>query len=97
LRRLILDSGIFCIDLYQGKVRRTTCPGMRVCSGLLVATRLSATPAQVVLAWLIPRPSVTASIVSATSVGQFHYLMAAVQLKFDAVARLGETSNSTKT
>jgi aryl-alcohol dehydrogenase-like predicted oxidoreductase len=46
-----------------------------------VAARHAATPAQVSLAWLMARPSVTAPIVSATSLKQLAEVMQAVQLK----------------
>jgi len=45
-----------------------------------VAARHDSTPAAVALAWLIARPSVTAPIASATSVGQLESLAAAVRL-----------------
>ena len=51
-----------------------------------VAARLSATPAQVSIAWLIARPSITAPIASATSVEQIHDLVAGANLKLDADA-----------
>ena len=69
--------------------------GLRVVDALgEVAARLGATPAQVAIAWLIARPSVTAPIASATSEGQFADLAAAVTLNLDAasVARLNEAS-----
>ena len=69
--------------------------GLRVVDALSeVAARLGATPAQVAIAWLIARPSVTAPIASATSEGQFADLAAAVTLKLEAasVARLNEAS-----
>jgi aryl-alcohol dehydrogenase-like predicted oxidoreductase len=69
--------------------------GLRVVDALSeVAARLGATPAQVAIAWLIARPSVTAPIASATSEGQFADLAAAVRLNLDAasVARLNEAS-----
>ena len=50
------------------------------------ATRLHATPAQVALAWLIARPSVTAPIASATSLAQVDDLVKAAELKLDADA-----------
>ena len=46
--------------------------------------RHNATPAQVALAWLIARPSVTAPIASATSLEQLHDILKAVELKLDA-------------
>ena len=45
--------------------------------------RHKATPAQVALAWLIARPSVTAPIASATSLEQLHDILKAVELKLD--------------
>jgi aryl-alcohol dehydrogenase-like predicted oxidoreductase len=60
-----------------------------------VATRLGATPAQVAIAWLIARPSVTAPIASATSVEQFGDPAVAARLNLDpaSVARLNEVSD----
>ena len=46
-----------------------------------VAARHKATPAQVALAWLIARPSVTAPIASATSLEQLQDLVKATELK----------------
>jgi aryl-alcohol dehydrogenase-like predicted oxidoreductase len=46
-----------------------------------VAARHSATPAQIALAWLLARPSVTAPIVSATSADQLKELLPAASLK----------------
>ena len=51
-----------------------------------VALRYAATPAQVALAWLIQRPSVTAPIASATSLAQLDDLIAATRLALDADA-----------
>ena len=48
-----------------------------------VARRVSATPAQVALAWLLVQPGVTAPIASATSVPQLEELLAALRLKLD--------------
>ena len=48
-----------------------------------VAARLNATPAQVSLAWLLARPSVTAPIASATSLAQLTDLMKGAQLQLD--------------
>lgn len=52
------------------------------------------TPAQVALAWLIARPSVTAPIASATNLKQLDDLIEATTLKLDAAAmnRLNEAS-----
>lgn len=49
-----------------------------------VAAAHDATPAQVSLAWLMARPSITAPIASATSVGQLQDLVGATRLKLDA-------------
>ncbi|MGN6547177.1 MAG: aldo/keto reductase [Aureliella sp.] len=59
-----------------------------------VAGRLNASPAQVALAWLIARPSVTAPIASATSLEQLSELKAAARLELDneAVAALNHAS-----
>lgn len=51
-----------------------------------VAAGLSATPAQVALAWLMGRPAVTAPIASATSVEQLDDIMRAAQLSLPAAA-----------
>jgi aryl-alcohol dehydrogenase-like predicted oxidoreductase len=48
-----------------------------------VAKSFHATPARVALAWLFARPSITAPIVSATSVEQLNDLTASVELKLD--------------
>jgi len=50
------------------------------------AKELNATPAQVALAWLMARPSVTAPIASATSVQQVEELMGAIELKLPETA-----------
>ena len=46
-----------------------------------VAARHKATPAQVALAWLIARPSVTAPIASASNLDQLHDILKATELK----------------
>ena len=51
-----------------------------------VARRLGANNAQVAVAWLMSRSTITAPIVSATSVGQLDELTAATRLRFDAEA-----------
>jgi aryl-alcohol dehydrogenase-like predicted oxidoreductase len=48
-----------------------------------VAGRLKSTPAQVALAWLIARPSITAPIASATSLEQLSELTKATELELD--------------
>ncbi|MCD7099151.1 aldo/keto reductase [Stenotrophomonas sp. MMGLT7] len=55
--------------------------GLRILTALDdIASRHSATPAQVALAWLIARPGITAPIASATSVEQLHDILAAARL-----------------
>lgn len=58
-----------------------------------VAARYRATPAQIALAWLMARPSVTAPIASATSLTQLKDIMKAASLKLDrdAIAALDAT------
>ena len=58
------------------------------------ATRNGATPAQVALAWLIARKSVTAPIVSATSLTQLSDILkaAAVKLSGEDIAALDQAS-----
>jgi aryl-alcohol dehydrogenase-like predicted oxidoreductase len=51
-----------------------------------VAKKYNATPARVSLAWLLARPSITAPIVSATSIEQLNDLIACVELKLDRAA-----------
>jgi aryl-alcohol dehydrogenase-like predicted oxidoreductase len=56
--------------------------GLRILKSLdALAARRSATPAQIALAWLMARPSVTAPIVSATSLKQLAEILKAAQLK----------------
>jgi aryl-alcohol dehydrogenase-like predicted oxidoreductase len=69
--------------------------GFRILEALdEVAAQHDATPAQVALAWLIARPSVTAPIASATSVAQLNELVKATQIKLDrhAIERLDVTA-----
>ncbi len=69
--------------------------GFRILAALdEVAARHEAAPAQIALAWLIARPSVTAPIASATSVAQLNELTKAAQLKLDrdAIALLDKAS-----
>jgi aryl-alcohol dehydrogenase-like predicted oxidoreductase len=59
--------------------------GLNILAGLdRVASAHGATPAQVALAWLMARPSVTAPIASATSVQQVTELLPAAELKLTA-------------
>jgi len=69
--------------------------GFRILDALdEVAKRNDTTPATVALAWMIARPSVTAPIASATSVGQLESLAAAtrLQLATDDIQLLDEAS-----
>jgi len=69
--------------------------GMRILAGLdEVAKARSAKPSQVALAWLMARPSVTAPIASATTLGQLRELMASASLALDdaSLRRLDEAS-----
>ncbi|MDQ7912742.1 aldo/keto reductase [Pseudomonas sp. 102515] len=59
--------------------------GMAILAGLdEIAEKHDATPAQVALAWLIARPSITAPIASATSQAQLDDLVAATRLQLPA-------------
>lgn len=51
-----------------------------------VAAKTGASLAQISLAWIMARPSITAPIASATSVAQLTELMGAATLKLDAAA-----------
>jgi aryl-alcohol dehydrogenase-like predicted oxidoreductase len=58
--------------------------GFRILEALdTAAKRLNAAPAQVALAWIIARPTVTAPIASATSLAQLKELIAATKLRLD--------------
>jgi aryl-alcohol dehydrogenase-like predicted oxidoreductase len=59
-----------------------------------VAKQHNATPAQIALAWLIARPSVTAPIASATNLDQLNELVAATRLKLDqaSIEKLNQAS-----
>ncbi len=71
----------------QGVAKYLTERGLRILQALdTVATRYNATPARVALAWQLARPSLTAPIVSATSLSQLAELVAATQLTLDAAA-----------
>lgn len=61
-----------------------------------VAGRYSSTPARVAIAWLLARPSVTAPIASATSLGQLSDLIEATKLELDepAITLLNRASSS---
>jgi len=69
--------------------------GFRILSAVdKVAKEYNATPAQVSLAWLIARPSITAPIASATSIEQLNELLRATALHLDdaAIQTLNEAS-----
>jgi aryl-alcohol dehydrogenase-like predicted oxidoreductase len=70
--------------------------GMRVLAALdRVAREAGGTPAQVALAWLIARPSITAPIASATSLAQWHDIAVAAQLTLspEAIGLLNAASD----
>jgi len=59
--------------------------GLRILAALdHVAKRFNSTPAQVALAWLIARPSITAPIASATTLEQLNDLMESTKLQLDS-------------
>lgn len=69
--------------------------GFRVLDEVVaVAAEAGATPAQVSLAWILARPSVTGPIASATSAAQLGELMGALELRLEpeALRRLDEAS-----
>jgi aryl-alcohol dehydrogenase-like predicted oxidoreductase len=79
----------------SGMTKYLDARGLGVLAALdTVATKVGTTPAQVALAWLIARPSVTAPIASATSLAQLDEIIGAARLKLDADAinRLNEAS-----
>jgi aryl-alcohol dehydrogenase-like predicted oxidoreductase len=57
-----------------------------------VASRRRAKPAQVTLAWIMAKPSVTAPIASATSVAQADTLVRATELALTDAKALNEAS-----
>jgi len=73
--------------------------GLRILDALdKAAKQYGSTPGQIAIAWQVARPSITAPIASATSVGQLNELMAAAQLKLDAgtMAALDAASAETR-
>ncbi len=71
----------------QGVAKYQNARGLRILAALDdVAARYNATSARVTLAWQLVRPSITAPIVSATSLAQLAELVAATQLTLDAAA-----------
>jgi aryl-alcohol dehydrogenase-like predicted oxidoreductase len=60
--------------------------GLRILTALdMVAKQRGATPAQIALAWIMARKSVTAPIASATSVAQVEELLGATRIRLDSV------------
>ena len=79
----------------QGVKKYLDARGHRVLAALdTVAGGMAATPAQVALAWLIARPTITAPIASATGIAQWQDIARAAHLTLsaDAVRRLDEAS-----
>lgn len=75
--------------------RYLTPRGLRILEALdSVAQQHATTPAQVALAWLMARPSITSPIASATSLAQLDELIAATQLSLSAedIRRLDRAS-----
>ena len=73
--------------------------GFRILDALeQVAAQYHSTAAQVALAWLIARPSVTAPIASATSLEQLNDLVAATKLELDhaSIELLNQASEEEK-
>jgi aryl-alcohol dehydrogenase-like predicted oxidoreductase len=79
----------------QGVKRFLNERGQRILAALdEIAAALGATPAQIALAWLLSRPTVTAPIASATTPQQLRELARGTQLQLDAssLARLDAAS-----
>lgn len=69
--------------------------GMRILAALdAVSKRLSASPAQVSLAWIMAQPAIAAPIVSVTSVGQLDEILGAARITLhgEALAALDDAS-----
>jgi aryl-alcohol dehydrogenase-like predicted oxidoreductase len=61
--------------------------GFRVVDALVEVAKLTnASPAQIALAWMIARPSITAPIASATNVAQLREIMGAPEIRLDSGA-----------
>lgn len=59
--------------------------GLRILDALdNAAKQYGSTPGQIAIAWQVARPSITAPIASATSMGQLNELMTSAQMKLDA-------------
>jgi len=70
--------------------------GMNILKALYtVSAQYKATPAQIAIAWLLTRPTISAPIASATNMQQLNDLMQGVQLKLDvsAIDMLNEASD----
>jgi aryl-alcohol dehydrogenase-like predicted oxidoreductase len=68
----------------EGTLKYLTERGQRILKGLdQVASERNATPAQLAIAWLLSRPSVTAPIASATSLEQLDDLIRGTTLQLD--------------
>jgi aryl-alcohol dehydrogenase-like predicted oxidoreductase len=70
--------------------------GFRVVDALVEVAKLTnASPAQIALAWMIARPSITAPIASATNVAQLREIMGApeIRLDSDAIALIDRASS----
>ena len=70
--------------------------GFRVVDALVEVAKLTnASPAQIALAWMIARPSITAPIASATNVAQLREIMGApeISLDSDAIALIDRASS----
>jgi aryl-alcohol dehydrogenase-like predicted oxidoreductase len=79
----------------EGARQYINCRGRRILQAMdAVAAARGATPAQVAIAWLIARPSISAPIVSARNVLQLRDLIAAASLRLDdeAIEILNEAS-----
>lgn len=69
--------------------------GLRILAALdQVAARYEAVPAQIALAWLIARPTITAPITSATTLAQLDVMFGAAEIALDdeAIRQLDEAS-----
>jgi len=81
------DSDLSKIQRSAAVQRYANPQGFAVVAALRAqAERLNATPAQLAIAWLIARPSITAPIASATSLEQLEGLVQATRLQLDSEA-----------
>jgi aryl-alcohol dehydrogenase-like predicted oxidoreductase len=68
----------------EGVKKYLNARGFRILEALdQTATKYNSTPAQVSLAWLLTKPTVTAPIASATNVTQLQELLEATNLQLD--------------